>query len=72
MIASQFLADKRAERGLTRRAVAEALCITEQTVYVMETDNSSNPTATIIGKFADFYNCTVDEILGRVTAGDQL
>ena len=71
MIASDFLASKRAEKGLTRRAVARELCITEQTVYMMETNPDSNPTAMTISKLADFYGCSIDEILGRDTPQEE-
>jgi transcriptional regulator with XRE-family HTH domain len=64
---SELLKNMREARTLTRREVASELGVTEQTIYVLETDENSNPTSKVLNGLAEFYNCSVDCILGRET-----
>ena len=54
----------REQRGLTRREVAIAVGLTEQTVYNFEEDPEKAITRNIV-KIADYYGVTTDELLGR-------
>jgi transcriptional regulator with XRE-family HTH domain len=61
----EALKNKRTERELTRREAAAQLGITEQTLYLLETESEKVTTTEILGKLADFYGVTTDFILGR-------
>jgi DNA-binding XRE family transcriptional regulator len=57
------LMDLRTRAGLTRREVANALGITEKTIYVWET--SGNPpkmTVSQVQKLLEILGCTLDEL----------
>ncbi|NJL47729.1 MAG: helix-turn-helix transcriptional regulator [Leptolyngbyaceae cyanobacterium SM2_5_2] len=57
------LMDLRTRAGLTRRQVANALGITEKTIYVWETSN--NPpkmTVSQVQKLLEILTCTLDEL----------
>ncbi len=49
---------------LTQKQVADILFISQRTYSYYETQEHDIPTATLI-KLADFYNVSVDYILGR-------
>lgn len=55
----------REQRNLTRRQVAIATNLTEQTLYDIETNKNSNPTASTLEALADYFNCSVDMLMGR-------
>lgn len=57
--------DLRVARGLTRREVARALGMTEQSIYNIETGRFVSKESLI--NMADFYGVTTDFILGRPT-----
>jgi len=57
------LMDLRTRAGLTRREVANALGITEKTIYVWETsDNSPKMTVSQVQKLLEILGCTLDEL----------
>mgnify|MGYP001055585545 CR=1 FL=1 len=53
----------RKERGLTRRAVAMATGLTEQTIRVIEVSPECNPTIKTLQAIADFYGVPVAELI---------
>jgi DNA-binding XRE family transcriptional regulator len=63
-MAIQLLQETRMARGLSRRAVANALDTTEQFIYRME-KGFDNPGLQLCIKLADFYGITLDELAGR-------
>jgi DNA-binding XRE family transcriptional regulator len=57
------LMDLRIRAGLTRREVANALEITEKTIYVWETsDNPPKMTVSQVQKLLGILGCTLDEL----------
>ena len=57
------LMDLRTRAGLTRREVANALGITEKTIYVWETsDNPPKMTVFQVQKLLEILGCTLDEL----------
>ena len=54
----------RKSRGVTQRDLADATGLTERTVSLVE-NNPGATTAKTLKKLADFYDVTVDEVLGR-------
>ncbi len=54
----------RKEKGLTRKAVAEALHLAERT-YQRYENAEREPVASVLAAIADFYGVTVDSLLGR-------
>ncbi|MFQ4139024.1 helix-turn-helix domain-containing protein [Nodosilinea sp. PGN35] len=57
------LMDLRNRAGLTRREVANALGVTEKTIYVWETsENPPKMTVAQVQKLLDVLDCTLDEL----------
>lgn len=56
------LASARAKAGLSQKAVADKLCITDAAVCLWETGKTL-PRASLLPKLAALYDCTVDELL---------
>ena len=55
----------RKARKMTQEELAERLNITSQAVSKWETDNSY-PDLVLLCKLADIFNCSLDELMGRV------
>lgn len=62
------LKELRTERGLYQKDVAEYLKI-DRTTYVKYESGVSEPNHEMLCKIADFFNVTVDYLLGNETAG---
>jgi len=56
------LQEARAKAGLSQRAVAKELGITDAAVCLWETGKTM-PRAALLPRLAALYNCTVDELL---------
>jgi len=57
------LMDLRTRAGLTRREVANALGITEKTIYIWETsDNSPKMTVSQVQKLLEILGCTLEDL----------
>ncbi|WP_052049640.1 helix-turn-helix transcriptional regulator [Leptolyngbya sp. KIOST-1] len=57
------LMDLRTRAGLTRREVANALGVTEKTIYVWETSNNSpKMTVSQVQKMLEVLGCTLNEL----------
>lgn len=56
----------RTKLGISQREVSEKLGIPQTTLFSYETQGSSPNIETII-KLADFYNVSIDELVGRET-----
>ncbi|MBE9111797.1 helix-turn-helix transcriptional regulator [Nodosilinea sp. LEGE 07298] len=57
------LMDLRTRAGLTRREVANALGVTEKTIYVWETSvNVPKMTVSQVQKLLEILGCTLDEL----------
>jgi transcriptional regulator with XRE-family HTH domain len=54
----------REERGLLQRQLADILKLTQQTISLYES-NQREPDAETLKKIADFFNTTIDYLLGR-------
>lgn len=67
---SAKMKELRKERGLTQKAVANALGIGQTTVANYE-NGSRFPDLEKLSEVADFYKVTVDELLGRLTFRQQ-
>ena len=66
------LMDLRTRAGLTRREVANALGITEKTIYVWETsDKSPKMTVFQVQKLLAILGCTLDELAIASTKGSK-
>ncbi len=61
----------RKERNLTQVALAEALNVSNGCIAMLET-NKSEPTANTLAKYADFFGCTTDYLLGREPTDESL
>ena len=55
----------RKARKMTQEELAERLNITSQAVSKWETDNSY-PDLDLLCKLAEIFNCSLDELMGRV------
>jgi transcriptional regulator with XRE-family HTH domain len=60
----------RYERGLTRAEVVAATGVPLGTLQKLEDGHSSEPTAPVAKKLADFYELTVAQLLGLEPNGD--
>lgn len=58
------LKELRAERALLQKDLAEKLGITQQSISFYEA-GKREPDNELLGKFADFFNVSVDYLLGR-------
>lgn len=56
------LAQKRKEKGLTHKAIAECLGLSIQTYRNYEYGDRE-PKIEMLRKMADFFGCTIDELL---------
>ena len=63
-ILAKRLYELRKERKLTRKMVAEQIDIVERT-YQRYENAEREPTASVLVQLADFYNVTVDYLVGR-------
>ena len=62
------LMDLRTRAGLTRREVANALGVTEKTIYVWETSaNSPKMTVAQVQQLIEILGCTLDELVVAAT-----
>ena len=64
-IFAERLLELRKEKGISQSALAKALEVSYAVVCYWETDRSE-PTAPNLVKLADFFEVTVDYLLGRV------
>ena len=64
MINSKLLRELRAKRRESRREVAIAVGITEETLKQLETNPDANPTSRVIEGLATYYIRTAGEIIG--------
>ena len=60
------IAVKRKERQMTQEELAQAMGVDRTTVTKWESQESF-PRAEMLMKLAMFFNCTVDEILGKTS-----
>lgn len=60
------IAIKRKERQMTQEELAQAMGVDRTTVTKWES-RESFPRAEMLMKLARFFNCTVDEILGKTS-----
>ena len=58
------LKDLREENGMTQKEVAEACSLSHQCISQLES-GSRNPTGSTLVALADFFECSVDELLDR-------
>lgn len=54
----------RVERGLTQEQVADGAGLSRATVIGLETRRDPRPHGTTVTKLADFYDLTVEQLLG--------
>ena len=57
--------EMRMERGESQRAVSLGTGLTENTLFGLENGTLNNPTKKTLEALADYYNVSVDYILGR-------
>lgn len=62
------IAEKRKANGITREAVTRELCISPSLICRWERGDFS-PGAFYLCKLADFFGCSVDELVGRNSDG---
>ena len=60
----EYLKAERLLRNLSQEKLAKAIGITQQAISLYE-NNTNEPTIGICEKIADFYEITVDELIGR-------
>ncbi|GIO03431.1 transcriptional regulator [Brevibacillus halotolerans] len=65
MIFKQRLKELRAEKKITQEELAKALDIPESTIRRLESSEQSLPRRERLEKIADFFNVSVDYLLGR-------
>lgn len=61
---SERLAELRKEKGLSQTEFGSIFKLGQSTIGMYET-NKREPDAATLKKFADYFNCTVDYLLGR-------
>ena len=61
---SENLAKLRKENKISQQKLAEKICVTQQCVSEWENDNIE-PTLTNLCLLADFFNMSIDELVGR-------
>lgn len=61
---SKKIKDLRLEMGLTQKDLAQKIGSTSKNIWAYE-NNIATPPADILIKLADFFNCSVDYLLGR-------
>ena len=67
MLFSNILKRKREEKGLTQAEVAEQIGTTQQNIASFESGYKV-PSLKIVGAAADFFHCSVDEMIGRAVS----
>lgn len=60
----KLLKNERKARNLTQIDLAKAIGISQQAISYYEND-INEPSISICEKIADFYNITIDELIGR-------
>lgn len=63
-ILSKNLLELRKNKGLTRQAVADAIHISVRT-YQRYENCEREPTASVLAALADFYDVSIDYLMGR-------
>lgn len=61
----KLLKNERKARNLTQIDLAKAIGISQQAISYYEND-INEPSISICEKIADFYNITIDELIGRI------
>lgn len=61
---SKKIKDLRLEIGLTQKDLAQKIGSTSKNIWAYE-NNIATPPADVLIKLADFFNCSVDYLLGR-------
>ena len=67
MLFSNILKRKREEKGLTQAEVAERIGTTQQNIASFERGYKV-PSLKIVVAAADFFHCSVDEMIGRAVS----
>ena len=67
MLFSNILKRKREEKGLTQAEVAERIGTTQQNIASFESGYQV-PSLKIVVAAADFFHCSVDEMIGRAVS----
>jgi transcriptional regulator with XRE-family HTH domain len=60
----EALKSMRTELNLSRAKVCKVVDISDETLYQLETNIQTNPTANTIISLAEFYDCSSDYLLG--------
>lgn len=55
----------REEKGYTGTYVAEQIGVDTSNISKWELGSRDNPTSTVLIKLSDFFNCSIDYLLGR-------
>lgn len=63
---SELLKKLRKERGVSRREVAIATGLTENTIYTIEAGVAANPRLETLKAIADYYGISIDELIKEV------
>ena len=61
----EYLKNERLSRNLSQEKLAKAIGVSQQAISLYE-NNISEPTIGICEKLADFYEITIDELVGRM------
>lgn len=64
MLFNEILKGLREERGLTQKNIADACKVNPTCICQLET-GSRSPTGSTLLSLADFFNCSIDYLLGR-------
>lgn len=64
MLFNEILKGLREERGLTQKNIADACKVSPTCICQLET-GSRSPTGSTLLSLADFFNCSIDYLLGR-------
>lgn len=64
MLFNEILKGLREERGLTQKNIADARKVSPTCICQLET-GSRSPTGSTLLSLADFFNCSIDYLLGR-------
>ncbi len=56
------LKEKRREKGLTQKQVADKLCVSESTICLYE-KGQRKPSVDMLVKYAAIFDCTLDELV---------
>lgn len=72
MIFNERLKSLRTEKGITQEELANRLNLPQSTIRRYESGNTSLPKHERLKLLADFFNCSVDYLLGRSDSADSL